>query len=207
MTSKHSLTEMQEIAYISAFKTKLNSYSHISDYSWNLIEAIISFKTIKKDDVILRNGETAKSIYFVCKGALRAYTTDTEGNYYTKNIFLESNLAGSTISYLLAKPSRFTIEALEDSIIIDINYKTYRQLIDTHDDLKNFYIAYLEKNWVIDKEPREVSLVMENAKERYLSLLKTHPNIDQRIPQMHLASHLGITPTQLSRIKKDLRNQ
>lgn len=198
---------MENNLYISAFKAKLNSYSPITEESWSKIEALITFSRFKKDDLIIRNGAIAKSIYFVCNGALRAYTTDSEGNFYTKNIFLESNLAGSTVSYLLSKPSQFTIDALEDSIVIAVNYKAYRQLINTHNDLKDFYIAYLEKNWVIDKEPREVALVMENAKSRYLNLLEIHPNIDQRIQQMHLASHLGITPTQLSRIKKELKNK
>jgi hypothetical protein len=46
---------------------------------------------------------------------------------------------------------------------------------------------------------------MENATERYLKLRSKHPNIDQRIQQLHLASHLGITPTQLSRIRKELK--
>ena len=61
------------------------------------------------------------------------------------------------------------------------------------------------KNWIIEKEEREVSLVMENATERYIKLLQKHPNIDQRIQKLHIASHLGITPTQLSRIRKNIK--
>ena len=91
--------------------------------------------------------------------------------------------------------------------LISLNYKKYRQFIDDNIDLKNFYIAYLENNWVIEKEKREVSLVMENATDRYLKLLSKYSNIDQRIQQLHLASHLGITPTQLSRIRKDLKKK
>lgn len=196
---------MENETYLSAFKTKLNSYSPITEQSWNLIQELIAFRTVKKDEIILQQGDIAKDIYFVCKGVLRAYTTDAEGNFYTKNLFLETHLAGSTISYLLSKPSHFIIDALEDTTLISINYKAYRHLINTNTDLKDFYIAYLEKNWVIDKEPIEVALVMENAKKRYLHLLDTHPKIDQRIQQKHLASHLGITPTQLSRIKKELK--
>lgn len=198
---------MNKAHYILSFQSKLNSYSPISEASWILIRELISFKTIKKDDILINNGEVAKSIYFVCSGALRAYTTDADGNFYTKNIFLETNLAGSTVSSILSKASNFTIDALEDTTVIALNYKAYRHLINTRNDLKDFYIAYLEKNWVIDKEPREVSIVMENAKSRYIHLLETHPNIDKRIQQMHLASHLGITPTQLSRIKKDLKKE
>ena len=106
---------------------------------------------------------------------------------------------------MINKPSNFTLEALEETTLISINYNAYRTLINSLDDLQKFYIAYLEKNWVIDKEEREVSIVMENAKERYVKLLKKQPNINSRIQQQYIASHLGITPTQLSRIKKSLK--
>lgn len=191
--------------HITDLKLKFESYSSITEKSWSLIESIITFQTLSKGEILLRNGRIAKNIHFVCEGALRAYITDYEGNIYNKNIFFETDFAGSTVSYLLSTPSNFTIEALEDTVIINLDYKKYRQFIDDNIDLKNFYIAYLENNWVIEKEQREVSLVMENATARYLELLSKHPGIEQRIQQLHLASHLGITPTQLSRIRKDLK--
>ena len=191
--------------YISDLKLKFESYSFLSAEAWSLIESIIIFQSLKKSETLLRNEQIAKYIHFVCNGALRAYITDYNGNDYNKNIFLETDFAGSTVSYLLGTPSNFTLEALEDTILISLDYKKYRKYVDENIDLKNFYIAYLENNWVIEKEQREISLVMENATERYLKLLHQHPNIDQRIQQLHLASHLGITPTQLSRIRKNLQ--
>lgn len=193
--------------YILNLKQKFNSYSPIYEQSWMFIKSILKFRKLDKSELLLTNGQTAKNIFFICKGAIRAYITDFDGNTYNKNIFLETDFAGSTASYLLNKPSNFTLEALEDTILISLNYKKYRDLIDTYADMKNFYIAYLERNWVIEKEQREISLVMENATDRYLKLLKTYPKIDQRIQQLHLASHLGVTPTQLSRIRKDLKNK
>jgi len=191
--------------YISELKLKFESYYAISNESWLLIESIIKFQELEKDEILLRNGQIAKNIHFVCKGALRAYVTDYDGNIYNKNIFLETDFAGSTVSCLKGTPSNFTLEALENTILINLDYKKYRHFIDNNIDLKNFYIAYLENNWVIEKEQREVSLVMENATERYLELLSKYPDIDKRIQQLHLASHLGITPTQLSRIRKELK--
>ncbi|WP_435314750.1 Crp/Fnr family transcriptional regulator [Cellulophaga fucicola] len=196
---------MIEDKYISELRLKFESYNQITEESWNLIKSIVTFKELQKDDVLLESGQIAKNIYFVCKGALRAYVTDYNGNLYSKNIFLETDFAGSTVSFLLNKPSSFTIEAIENTTLISINYKKYRHFIDTNSDLKNIYIAYLENNWVIEKEEREVSLVMENATKRYLDLLLKHPNIEERVKQSYLASHLGITPTQLSRIRKELK--
>lgn len=190
--------------YLNDLKLKFESYAPISAASWQLIENNSEVKLVKKGELLLRNGEIAKEIYFIVQGALRAFITDTDGNIYNKNIFLERDLAGSTASLIQQSSSEFSIEALEDSILININYKKYRELIFKNEDLKNFYIAYLEKNWVIEKEQREISIVMENATERYLDLLSKHPDISERIPLLHIASHLGITPTQLSRIRKTL---
>lgn len=190
--------------YSEDLKLKFESYSPISSASWQLIENIIEVQSIKKGEILLQNGQIAKEIHFIGKGALRAFITDTAGNIYNKNIFLDGDFAGSTVSLIQQTPSEFSIEALEDSILININYKKYRELIFQNDDLKNFYIAYLERNWVIEKEQREISIVMENATERYLDLLSKHPDISERIPLLHIASHLGITPTQLSRIRKNL---
>nr|WP_294923299.1 Crp/Fnr family transcriptional regulator [uncultured Flavobacterium sp.] len=189
---------------LEALKSKFESYAPISQTSWELIQSIVKFQSVKKGELLLRNGEIAKEIYFICKGALRAFITDATGNTYNKNIFLEGDFAGSKASLLQQTPSNFEIEALEDSILININYKKYKELIFQKDDLKNFYISYLEKHWVIEKERREISIVMENATERYLQLLARYPDISERIALHHIASHLGITPTQLSRIRKAL---
>lgn len=193
--------------YLNDLKLKFESYSPISAASWQLIENITEFQVVKKGELLLSNGQIAKEIHFIIKGALRAFITDAEGNIYNKNIFLEGDFAGSTASLIQKKPSYFAIEVLEDAILININYKKYRELIFQNDDLKNFYISYLEKNWVIEKEQREISIVMENATERYLDLLSKHPDISERIALLHIASHLGITPTQLSRIRKTLEKE
>ncbi|AWK06611.1 Crp/Fnr family transcriptional regulator [Flavobacterium crocinum] len=190
--------------YLNQLKQTIKSYYPVSESSWKLIEEIAVFQTLKKGEIILQNGEIAKNLHFIAKGILRAFITDQQGNFYNKNLFMENYFAGSKVSLMLQTPSNFTLEALEDSIIININYKRYMELIYQNDDLKNFYIAKMEKNWIIEKEQREVALVMQNATERYISLLEKHPSIADRVPLLHIASHLGITPTQLSRIRKSL---
>lgn len=45
-------------------------------------------------------------------------------------------------------------------------------------------------------------LVQEDAAQRYRRFLRRSPTLAERLPQYHIASHMGITPTQLSRIRK-----
>ena len=97
---------------------------------------------------------------------------------------------------------------LESSVIIEISFAGYRNLLLKNHDFALLHISYLEKNWVIAKDVREVEIVMEDATERYKKFLDDYPGLQDRIQQYHIASHLGITPTQLSRVrKKNLKNQ
>jgi hypothetical protein len=49
---------------------------------------------------------------------------------------------------------------------------------------------------------RMLLLQTETAENRYLLLLKQHPNLIQNVPLKQIASYLGITDTSLSRIRK-----
>jgi len=59
----------------------------------------------------------------------------------------------------------------------------------------------MAEQFFIQKEKREIELVTLEAKERYQIFQKEHPGLDQQIPQYHIASYLGVSPTQLSRIR------
>lgn len=195
----------EEDKYLIEFKEKILTYYPVSDNAFELFKSIISFHQLDKGEILLNIGQVSKHLNFICKGAVIAFFTDNDGKTYNKNIFLERQFAGSTVSALLKTPSEFTLQAIEDTTIIRMSYALYKEAIYKNDELKSFYITYLEKNWIIDKEQREISLVMENATIRYQKLLAEYPNIDKRIPLQHIASHLAVTPTQLSRIRKDLK--
>jgi len=151
-----------------SLKRVMLSYSYISEQSFSRLFDLCHIKHFEKGQTLLHFGDISKELYFICKGILRTYIIDEDANIYNKNIFLENNFSGSKVSLILEKPSDFCIEALEDTTLISIPYAKYRQLIDDIDDLKNFYIAYLENKWVIEKENHEVSLVLDDATRTHL---------------------------------------
>ncbi len=197
-------TNTKNMAFI-ALKKAMDSYSPISGETWLAFETVCTFRKIGKDNILCPPGEVPKSFSFVYSGLFRYYITDEKGNEYNKIIFDEGTFPGSMVALLTSTPSQFTIEALEPSSIIEINFKDFRKLLIEKHDLKLFQIYYLEKNWLLAKEPREVEIVQSNATQRYKNFLRKYPSLDERLPQYHIASHLGITPTQLSRIRKKNR--
>ena len=57
---------------------------------------------------------------------------------------------------------------------------------------------------MMKSEQRIYSFISMEAKERYLLIVKEHPELINNAKQEHIASYLGITPSSLSRIKRDL---
>ncbi|MNN01630.1 hypothetical protein D3C81_1142560 [compost metagenome] len=117
---------------------------------------------------------------------------------------MERDFASTRFSAIIKTANEFTLQAIENTTVIGMPYHQTRAAINQNDELKNLYIAYLEKKWIVINEEREISLLTESATARYLKLLQAHPGIDTRIPLQYIASHLSITPTQLSRIRKEL---
>lgn len=189
----------------SELKKMLKSYTAFSANSLEQMTSIAQFIPVEKGATILRLGQYPNNIYFVAKGILRSIYTDNKDTNYTKNLFLAGDLAASMTALLLRRPSQFTIEALEDSQLLTIDFQNFKALQEQHADLKNFYIHYLEQKWIIKGESNTIALATQTAHTRYLALLSKHPDIEQRIPLSYIASHLGITPTQLSRIRRSLK--
>lgn len=182
----------------------MDSYSPISDETWEKLDAICALKSINKNCNLYNSGGVPETFSFVYSGLFRAFIRDNNGTEYNKIFFDEGKFPGSMTALLTSTPSQLTIESLESSSVVLINFKDYRRLLLKTPDLMLFHIFYLERNWLLAKDAREIEIVQENASQRYSRFLQEYPSICARIPQYHIASHLGITPTQLSRIRKKI---
>ena len=57
---------------------------------------------------------------------------------------------------------------------------------------------------IFELKNHTVSVISDPAKDRYLNLLKTKPDIVQNVPLKQIATYLGVTDTSLSRIRKEI---
>ncbi|WP_420402062.1 Crp/Fnr family transcriptional regulator [Flagellimonas sp.] len=188
-------------------KQVFGRYHPISEVSFEALYSLGEYQELKKGTRLLDIGKTSRHIHILLEGYIVSHYLSPDGVEYHKNIFLEGDFVGSTVSALKKEPSHFALTVIEDSLVFTFEHAQYQSLIKQHTDLKDFYIAYLEKNWVVDKEQREIEIVMKEASERYADFITMYPRIEERVPLHYIASHLGITPTQLSRIRKKFKEK
>lgn len=189
---------------VQQFRETIRQYYALNDQAFELLKNLTRFRKVAKDDYLVQVGQVASKMYFVCEGLLVSQFLTEDGNVHLKNFFLENYFAASTVSLLQQAPSLFGIQALEDTLLLEFDYVAYKTLVGQNLELSRFHVAYLEQSWVIKNEKRQIAFATQTSTERYQAFLTEYPSLDKRVPQLHIASYLGITPTQLSRIRKSI---
>lgn len=182
----------------------IDRYSLISEESKKAWSTLLKTSEIAKGHHFLEQGTIPKDITFIRRGLLSYYYLDEKGEKIIKRFFPENSLVASTSALLQQEPGSFSIEALEDTKLISYSFNDFRNLTKQYNDIANFYISYLERHWVIEKEFAEITLKSATAKQRYLEFEKNYPELILRLKLHQIASFLAITPTQLSRIRAEL---
>ncbi|SHM87023.1 cyclic nucleotide-binding protein [Chitinophaga jiangningensis] len=186
------------------FWDKVTKYHPLSAESRQAWGEIISSRTYRRNETLVAEGQVPRQVAFVVKGLFSQYYTAPNGDIVIKRFFPETYLAASVSALLTQSPSQFTIRALENTTVLEYNFHEFKKLTTLYPDVAALYIRYLEIHWVLEKEPQEISLRYDTAKSRYMAFIQQFPTLQNRLKQHEIASYLGITPTQLSRIRAEL---
>ncbi len=194
----------QIINQLEVLKNAIFDIYPISIECWNDIKQLAYLKRINSGEYFSREGEKAKGLAIIIKGIFRIYYLDDKGNEWNKHFLQTNDFIASSIS--LEKKSITNIQTLTDAEIIFLPLQKLLELLKKHRDLLIF-IQKLTFSYLEQKQKREINLLSERALNNYLTFKKQFPDLENKIQHFHIASYLGITPTQLSRIRKKLSHQ
>lgn len=173
------------------------------EISDNDLETILSYfkpASVKKNELLVREGELGQQLFFVKKGCIRIFFINEEGQESTRFLAFENHFASALVSFITENSSMEYVQALEDSEILCINRNAFFLLLETHPIWEKFYRHYLEFAYVTNTN-RLMSFITMDAKTRYENLLKERPIIVKRLPNKVVASFLNISQETLSRLK------
>lgn len=158
-------------------------------------------KTYKKNRRLLRQGQIAQEYLYIEKGLLRIYYAHNDLEI-TGWIAAEGDFFCELNSLSTQTPTRFNIQAIEDTQVWTITAQRMEQLYQTYPAWQAFGRKIWERAFVNLVEGI-ISFQVLSAEQRYKAMLED-PNF-QRIPLKYLASYLGVTPTSLSRLRKSIK--
>ena len=109
-------------------------------------------------------------------------------------------------NYIPNIPATMIIEALEDCLVSTAHYKNVFDRVNGDSHITNVILTNFQK--LNDQNhARLVMLLDGDSLAKYKWFLKEYPNLLNRIPHYLIANFLGMTPTQLSRIRKTFSQQ
>jgi signal-transduction protein with cAMP-binding, CBS, and nucleotidyltransferase domain len=158
----------------------------------------------KRQETISRPDAVPNEIYFINKGLIRVFVTDTNGTEHTVHFALENQFISDYSNFMQKQPSFYTLQALEDTEVvilprsaIEWGYKNLKEGDRMGRLIAEYYFIY--------QDNRIKNTYSRTPKQRYDSIADVFPNIHNRVPQHMIASYLGITSVHLSRLKKAAR--
>lgn len=189
MTDKHFLT------------TIFNEQNFSKDDLENILNQYQRIE-FAKNDFLIREDSTANYYYFIESGYVRSYVIDLEGNDISTKFFSATDIVIDWHSYFLKTKCRENVQAITACVAWKITFENFMKLFKI-EAFREVGRTRLVNNY-FELKNHSISIIADPAKDRYLNLLKSKPDIVQNVPLKQIATYLGITDTSLSRIRKEI---
>ena len=185
------------------FKQYLIKNTGATEAQYNELSSYITPLSIKKGTVLLKENDVCNRAFFVCKGILRSYTVDEAGKEHIIQFAKEDWWITDRSSFYFDEPSDLFIDAIEDTDLVFIKKDFFEKAEKVLPNFNTFNTLALQ-NTIRQMQKRINYLLGAPAEKKYLEFIRTHREITLRVPQLMIASYLGITPESLSRVRKEL---
>lgn len=180
-------------------KHLFSSLHPLTDEAWEELQALFEHEEISKNDYLIKEGERALYCYLLLDGVVRVFYSK-DGNEYNKTFFVKGHFPTPITALISGEPCGISFQALTNCQLIKFSYKKFTELFNKHQCLESLMLAIMQQQW-IKKEKHDIRMVTNDAAENYKFFKQQFPGLENLIPQYHIASYLGITPIQLSRIR------
>jgi CRP-like cAMP-binding protein len=187
-----------ELPLIEHFK----NYLPLNEEEIKLLEPRVSQRKLKRRQMILQEGLVCRYYTFVVEGCLKMYGVDNKGVEHNLQFAAENEWIADLGSFHSDKPSKLFIEAIEPSLILQIEKQDLYFLYRSIPKLDRIFKVIIE-NKFIELQNRVLQNISSTAQERYQSFLELYPKLALRLPNTQIASYLGITPEFLSKIRSE----
>ena len=183
------------------FIAHIRQYVELSEQEVEILERYVEPVELKRREFLVTEGQVCRCNYFVEKGCLRMFHINGKMVEQTTQFALETWWLSDYFSFSKQKPSDYSIQAIEKSLIVAIDYQRQDELFAEIPKLESYFRIMMQR--ALAASQLRVKLIYEFSKEEmYTHFVTSYPQFFQRVPQYMIASYLGLTPEYLSELRK-----
>ena len=165
----------------------------------DILQSVLVPMKFAKGEMILKEGEVCKNIYYVEKGLVRQFYFKN-GKEVTEHMAVEGNIIMCIESLFREEPTRLQVEALEPTIIYALPKAKLEEVALHNVNIQILYRKILEESLILSQVHADL-VRFESAQDRYRKMCKLQQQVTLRAPLVYIASYLQMTPETLSRVR------
>lgn len=188
------------MSMFNAFENYLREKAELNADEIGAVRVVCIERNIRKRQYLLQEGDLCHTECFIAKGCMRMFFVGKDGLEHILRFAVENWWISDRESYNNRTPSRYNIDALENSEVILIDKDDFNQLMESIPKLKKLVDTLLAKSYNAIQN-RVVSNISYTAEEKYQNFITRFPDMFNRIPLHMIASYLGVSRETLSRVR------
>lgn len=174
-------------------------YSTMTHDELDILESILVSMKFAKGDMILKEGEVCRCIYFIDKGLVRQFYIK-HGKEVTEHLGDDHSVFMCIESLFKEVPTQLQVEALEPCMIYALPKDRLERVALHNVNIQILYRKILEESLILSQVHADL-VRFETAQDRYRRMCKLYPQVVLRAPLLFIASYLQMTPETLSRVR------
>ena len=171
----------------------------VSDESMRLLAEGMEEVVAPKGSFPVYEGDRDPYVWFVKEGLARSFVERD-----MRDVTLWFVSSGEIVNMSYREIAAYNLEMVEDTVLLRIPARRLEELCEQTLDLANWMRKLLDY-YLREYENYFINDSWSDAREQYETLLRTRPDLFQRVPLKHIASFLQITPQSLSRIRASVK--
>ena len=188
------------------FEKNLYNIYTLSNIEIDLLLSYMDLKSYKKGDILIKEGTKDNNLYIIKTGVIRAFRYNNG-----EEIALWFASCGEIViplwGYCRNDISAENIEFETDCQLYSISKTKINDLCNKFILIANLFRKIFENHALVMEEFLLFFADNKLAEERYIAMMKRHPEILNQVPLKKLASFLYVTPQSLSRIRAGLKRK
>lgn len=187
--------------YVEKFRHYLKQSNSLSDEMINIFVSAGKFRKYKKGEIFSKQGESYSKSAYICTGMFNVFCTQEDGTLFVVAFLKDSDFVQSRFDF--SAPCNVSIQSLCDTVVIEYQTNVLQSMYLQYPQLGNF-IRHVAEKYILIYGSHMIQIGTKKAIDNYLLFQQSFQGDAELIPQHLVAAYLGITPTQLSRIRKQL---
>ncbi len=178
-------------------------FKDISIEDIQLLESKSRLRKFTKGQVIVSPGEIERELYFVASGIQMSYF-ETERKQQVLAFTYAPGICAIPGSFSFQLPSEYFVSALSDSEMYGIQHKDLETVFQNSRRIETEFRKMTEAilSGVIQ---RHIELHTLSIEERFRQFCKRSPHLLNVVSHKHIASYLGIDPSNFSKLYNSVR--